>query len=343
VSASSLTSGQIADLVGGRLVGREDVELAGVAPIESAGPGDLAFLASNSYLEYFRRSSAGAVLVTDNFSDEEPGPENRIVVGNLRLALARAMSVIFPEAATAWGISSSAQLGCGVRWTGRTSLGHGAVLGRDVTVGPECVIERNAIVGDRAILGAKCRIGPHASVGPDAVLGDRVFVKAGARVGGVGFAYAGSEDGHVPLKHIGGCRLDDDVEVGANTTIDRGSIGDTVIGAGSKIDNLVQIAHNCRVGRHCIIMAQVGLAGSTVVEDDVLLAGQAGLAGHLTVGRGARIAAQAGVIGDVDAGSTVSGYPARNHREVLRQTAALRKLTRLTKSLERIVEADGSR
>jgi UDP-3-O-[3-hydroxymyristoyl] glucosamine N-acyltransferase len=136
--------------------------------------------------------------------------------------------------------------------------------------------------------------------------------------------------------------LEDDVEVGANTTIDRGSIGDTVIGAGTKIDNLVQIAHNVSIGRHCIIMAQVGLAGSTVLEDDVMLAGQAGLAGHLRVGKGARVAAQAGVIGDVPAGSTVSGYPARPHREVLRQTAALRRLTRHTDSLERIVEADGS-
>jgi UDP-3-O-[3-hydroxymyristoyl] glucosamine N-acyltransferase len=131
------------------------------------------------------------------------------------------------------------------------------------------------------------------------------------------------------------------VEVGANTTIDRGSIGETVVGAGTKIDNLVQIAHNVRIGNRCIIMAQVGLAGSTILEDDVLLAGQAGLAGHLKVGRGARVAAQAGVIGDVDPGTTVSGYPARSHREVLRQAAALRRLSTIARSLERIVEADG--
>jgi UDP-3-O-[3-hydroxymyristoyl] glucosamine N-acyltransferase len=177
-------------------------------------------------------------------------------------------------------------------------------------------------------------------IGPQVKLGDRVVVRSGARVGNVGYAYAASENGHVPLPHVGGCILENEVAVGSNTTIDRGSIGDTVIGAGTKIDNLVQVAHNVRIGRRCLIMAQVGIAGSSELEDDVLLAGQAGLAGHLKVGRQARVAAQAGVIGDIPAGATVSGYPARSHREVLRQSAALRRLTRLTSSLERMVDAD---
>ena len=218
----------------------------------------------------------------------------------------------------------------------------GAVLGRNVRLGRDCVIERHAVVGDGAVLGDECLVGAHASVGPAVELGARVVVNPGARVGGPGFAYAASSEGHVPLKHVGRCILEDDVEVGSNTTVDRGSIGDTVVGAGTKIDNLVQIAHNVRIGNRCIIMSQAGLAGSTVLEDDVLLAGQAGLAGHLKIGRGARIAAQAGVIGDVPAGSTYSGYPARPHREVLRQAAALKRLTPLTDSLEQIVEADGS-
>ena len=338
--AVCLTSGHIADLVDGRLVGRDDINLAGVAPLETAGPGDLSFLASNSHLAYFRQSNAGAVLVTDNLSGVTPGPATCIVVANLRLALARAISALFPEPAVGWGIMSSAEIGRGARWSGRVAIEHGAILGRDVTLGPDCVIGRCAIIEEGASLGESCRIGAHAVVGPGVKLGDRVVLKAGSRVGSAGFAYAASGDGHVPLPHVGGCYLHDDVEVGSNTTIDRGSIGDTVIGAGTKIDNLVQIAHNVRIGRRCLIMAQVGLAGSTLIEDDVLLAGQAGLAGHLKVGRGARVAAQAGVIGDVPAGSTVSGYPARPHREVLRQAAALRKLSRLTTSLERIVEAD---
>ena len=276
----------------------------------------------------------------ESYTTVTPGPATRIVVADLRLALARALSALFPRKTVNWGVDSSAKIGRGVRWSGRIAVEHGAVLGRGATFGADCVVGRYALVEGGASFGEQCSIGPHAVVGPQVRLGDRVVLKAGARVGNVGFAYAASTDGHIPLRHVGGCILEDDVEFGANTTIDRGSIADTVIGAGTKIDNLVQVAHNVRIGRNCLIMAQVGLAGSTVVEDDVLLAGQAGLAGHLKVGRGARVAAQAGVIGDVPAGATVSGFPARPHREVLRQTAALRRLSRLTTSLERMVEAD---
>jgi UDP-3-O-[3-hydroxymyristoyl] glucosamine N-acyltransferase len=309
--------------------------------LETAGPGDLAFLASRSHLGAFRLTNAGAALITEEFADEEAGPSTRIVVTDLRLALTKAVSEIYPEPLVEWGISCDATLGRGLRWQGRVSVASGAVVGCNVTLGRNCIVGNNAVVEDGAVLGDECVVGHDALIGPGVELRNRVLVKPGARIGGVGFAYAASQNGHVHLKHVGRCILENDVEVGANTTIDRGSIGDTVVGEGTKIDNLVQIAHHVRIGKRCIIMAQAGLAGSTVLEDDVLLAGQAGLAGHLKVGRGARVAAQAGVIGDVESGTTVSGYPARSHREVLRQTAALRRLTRIADSLERIVEADG--
>ena len=337
---SLLSSGRIADLVDGRLVGREDVSIAGVAPLDTAGPGDLSFFDSKSHLEYYRRSNAGAVLVTDELSSVIPGPATRIVVENLRLALGRVVSELYPPHTISWGIAASVRIGRGTRWSGRIAIDQGAEIGRNVVFGEDCVVGRCAIIEDGAVLGERCSIGAHSVVGCGTKLANRVLLKAGAKVGNVGFAYAASDDGFIPIPHVGGCYLEDDVEVGSNTTIDRGSIGDTVIGAGTKIDNLVQIAHNVRVGNGCLIMAQAGLAGSTVLEDDVLLAGQAGLAGHLRVGRGARVAAQAGVIGDIPAGSTVSGYPARPHREVLRQAATLRRLSRLTTSLERMVEAD---
>lgn len=282
------------------------------------------------------------MLVAERFAGAESGAASRIVVGDVRLALARVLSAFTQEAAVNWGVASNATIGRGTRWSGRIRLESGAVLGRNVLLGQDCIVERHAVVEDESKIGKECRIGAHAVVFRGTVLGDRVHVKAGARIGGSGFAYAESDAGHAPLPHIGGCWLEDDVEVGANTTIDRGSIGDTVVGAGTKIDNLVQVAHNVRIGKRCLIMAQAGLAGSTVLEDEVLLAGQAGLAGHLTVGRGARVAAQAGVIGDIAAGTTVSGYPARPHREVLRQAAALQKLAPLSRSLERLLESDGT-
>ncbi|HEX6058732.1 MAG TPA: UDP-3-O-(3-hydroxymyristoyl)glucosamine N-acyltransferase, partial [Gemmatimonadaceae bacterium] len=164
----------------------------------------------------------------------------------------------------------------------------------------------------------------------------RVAIHAGARIGSDGFGYVFREGRHAKIPHVGRCIVEDDVEIGANTTIDRGSIDDTVIGAGTKIDNLVQVAHNVRIGRLCLLMSQVGIAGSARIGDGCVIAGQAGLAGHISIGDGARIGAQAGVFGDVPAGETWSGYPARPHKESLRATAALFRLSGLLKRLERL-------
>ncbi len=249
------------------------------------------------------------------------------------------LTEMHPPPAPIWGVHPTAVIGRGVCWQGRISIGPSALLGPRVELGEGCEISPFAVVETGAQLGDECRIGSHAIVCGGTHLGNRVTLKPGARVGTPGFAFASQGSaGHLHVSHVGGCYVEDDVEIGANSTVDRGSIGDTVIGAGTKIDNLVQVAHNVRIGERCLIMAQVGLAGSTIIEDDVMIAGQAGLAGHLAVGRAAKIAAQAGVIGDVAAGSTVSGYPARPHRDVLRQAAALKRLARITPYLERIVE-----
>ncbi len=336
----ALTADQVARLVNGELIGRGDTPLAGVAPLDQAGPGELAFLASTEYLPYFQRSTAGAVLVTPEFRAVTAGPATRIVVPDPQRALHRVLAQLYPSAEPGWGVHPSARLGRGARWQGRIAVGAGAVLSPGVSLGADCIIGAHAVLQPGARLGSGCRIGDHATICAGATLGDRVIVHPGARVGGEGFRFTVGEHGAERLPHVGRCLIGDQVEIGANTTIDRGSIGDTVIGAGAKIDNLVQIAHNVRIGARCIILAQAGIAGSTVVEDDALIAGQAGLAGHLTVGRGARVAAQSGVIGDIPAGATVSGYPARTHREVLRQAAALRRLAPLVDGLERLVHHD---
>jgi len=332
-----VTAGQIADLVGGELVGQQDVQLAGVAPLDRARPGDLSFLSSSRFVDAFRTTTASGVMVSPDFADAVSDVAARIIVSEPALALARLLEYLTPSRAV-WGVHPTARVGRGARWEGRIALGPGSYLGTDVRLGCDCVIGKHAVIEDGVILGDACRIESHATVHQGARLGNRVIVRTGARVGGRGFGFTRSETGHQRLPQIGQCVLGDDVEVGANTTIDRGSLGDTVIGAGTKIDNLVQVGHNVRVGARCVIMAQVGVAGSTVVEDDVMLAGQVGLADHLTVGKGARVGAQGGVIGDIPAGATVSGYPARDHRAVLRQAAALARLTPLVSSLERILD-----
>lgn len=333
---NGLTSAQLADLAGGELVGRPDVRITRVASLEEATSDSLSFLDSPRYLSYFQRSSAGAVLVGPGFRDVTSGPATRIVVPDPYQALRRVLPLLYPETAPAWGVHPSARVGRGTRWVGRIAMGPGAILGRQVAVGRDCRIGAQAVIEDGVALGDGCVVEPHAVIHAGATLGQRVTVRPGARVGGPGFAFATGPRGHERMRHVGRCVIGDDVEIGANATVDRGSVGDTVIGEGTKIDNLVQLAHNVRVGRRCLILAQAGVAGSTVIEDDVVVAGQAGLAGHLTVGRGARVAAQAGVIGDVPAGAAVSGYPARSHREVLRQAGALRRLTPLVSRLEEL-------
>jgi UDP-3-O-[3-hydroxymyristoyl] glucosamine N-acyltransferase len=339
----ALTAGQVARLVEGELIGRAEVVLDAVAPLDRAGPADLALLAASRYLPLLDGSGAGALLVTREFRAVTAGPATRIVVASAPRALRLVLDVLHPAPAPAWGIHPTAGVGRGTRWEGRVAIEAHAGIGADVRLGTDCVVGAHAVIGDGVRMGAGCRIGAHAVLHARTMLGDRAVIHPGARVGGEGFGFTPQSDGARRLPHVGRCRIGDDVEIGANSTVDRGSIGDTVIGSGTKVDNLVQIAHNVRIGARCIIMAQAGLAGSTTIEDDVVLAGQAGLAGHLTVHRGARVAAQAGVIGDVAAGETVSGYPARSHRDVLRQAAALRRLSPLVPQLERMVHHDANR
>lgn len=336
----TLTAAEVAELVEGELVGDGDLVVEGIASLEKAGRHQLAFLASTRYLPYFQRTGAGAALVTPEFRDVAAGPATRIIVGDPARAASRVMDVLRPQQQPQWGVHHSARIDPGVTWEGRLAVGPGAVLGRNVTLGRDCVIGPHAVIEEEAMLGSECRIGSHSRVERGVILGDRVVIKPGARVGGEGFGFSPGTGGPERLRHAGGCIIGDDVEIGANSTVDRGRLEDTVIGAGTKIDNLVQVAHNVQVGERCIIMAQVGIAGSVVVESDSVLAGQAGLADHVRVGRAARVAAQSGVIGDIPAGATVSGYPARHHRSVLRQAAALSRLAPLVGELERLASTN---
>ncbi len=332
-----LTAAAIARLVEGELMGDGMVAVRAIAPLDRARADQLSFCASAKYAPFMESSAAGVVLVTPELAKLPSPAAARVVVSKPHDALMALIPRFYRAPERAPGIHPTVIIGAGV------------TIGDAPSIGPYAVIESRAVLGDRVTIGAHAVVGAGARLGDDvqlyagstvyanAQLGRRVIIQSGARIGSDGFGYVFRGDRHEKIPHVGGCILEDDVEVGANSTIDRGSIDDTVIGAGTKLDNLVQVGHNVRIGRLCLLMAQVGVAGSVRIEDGCILAGQVGVSGHHTIGKGATLAAQAGVFGDIPAGETWSGYPARPHREALRAQAALFKLPGLLRRIERLL------
>lgn len=336
--ARTLTAAAVANAVSGRVVGDADAAVTAIAPLDRAGPQDLSFLASARYASLLADARAGVVLVAPDLAETAGAHvKARVVVEKPHDALLTLIPRLYQPAPRAPGVDPTARLGRGVTLGDGVTIGAHAVIGDGAAVGDGSWIESHVVVGAGVTIGRDCRLHPHVALYPGARLGDRVQIHSGARIGSDGFGYVFREGAHQKIPHVGRAIIEHDVEIGANTTIDRGSIDDTVIGAGTKIDNLVHIAHNVRIGRLCLIMAQVGIAGSTHVGDGVILAGQAGVGGHAEIGKGARIGAQAGVFGDVPAGETWSGYPARPHRESLRSQAALFKLAGMIRGLEKLL------
>jgi UDP-3-O-[3-hydroxymyristoyl] glucosamine N-acyltransferase len=331
---------EIAGVVGGTWEGGSDPELTGVAPLERAGPTDLSFLAHPRYQSYVDASRAAAILVTSALADRTPSHLPRIVVADVHRALADLLPRLYPPPVQKAGIHATAVVGRSVVIGEGVSVGPYAVIGDRTVIGNRARIGAHVVVGDDCDVGEDVVLHPHVTLYPRVALGARSILHTGVRAGVDGFGYAFTGTGHRKVPQVGRCVIGTDVEIGANTTIDRGSIGTTEIGNGVKIDNLVHIAHNVRIGDLSIIVAQVGIAGSTTIGKGVTLAGQAGVPGHTTIGDGATIAAQAGVFGDVPPGETWSGYPARPHREALRSQAGLARLPRILtriRALERAV------
>jgi len=341
--ARRISAREIAALTGGRLVGAPECEVGAVAPLDRAGPGDLSFLAASRYLQYFQQSRASIVLLRAEHVAVEGSVAVRIVVDDPQAALLTILPVLYGPPAWVPGVDATAHIGAGARWEEPIALGAHAVLGKDVRIGRNARIGAGTVLGDGVVIGTDVLLYPRVVCYPGVVIGDRVIVHAGAVIGSDGFGYLPGEGAgaraHRKIPHIGRVVIADDVEIGANTTVDRGSVDDTVIGPGTKIDNLVQIGHNVRLGARCLVTAQVGIGGSTHIEDDVIVGGQAGIQPHLTVGRGARIAGKSGVIRDVAPGGTVMGFPARDRMEYLRAQAAMFRLSRIVDEIEALVKA----
>ena len=316
----ALTAGTVADLVGGRLLAGSDSErrLTGVAPLDRAGTEQLSLLVGAHYLSAFRTSRAGAVLIRPEYQ-EAPGPATRISVRDPQAAMARVLAVMFPAAESKPGaIHPTARLGARVQLGARVRLGPGVVLEDGVVVGDDTELTANVVCCRGTRIGRRC------------------LIKPGAVIGSPGFGFVSGPEGHTRIPHPGGCVLGDDVEIGANSCVDRGSISDTLIGTGTKLDNLVHVGHNSRIGARCLIMGGSVVAGSAEIGDDVIVAGHAAIGGHFRVGDRARIGAKAGVISAVPDGADVSGFPARPHRQFLRAQAVLYRLSRISHRLEEL-------
>jgi UDP-3-O-[3-hydroxymyristoyl] glucosamine N-acyltransferase len=332
-----LTADVIAAELGGELLGDPSAEVRGIAPLDRAGDAELSFLASAKYVPLLAGSRAGVVLVTPELSQSPGATRARIVVPKPHDALLALIPRFYRPARRETGIHHSVEIGAGARIGTGVTIGPFAVIGAGADIGDGAAIDAHAVVGPGVRIGRDCHLYAATTAYSGTLVGNRVIVHSGARLGSDGFGYVFRNGRHEKIPHVGRCIIEDDVEIGANTTIDRGSIDDTVIGSGTKIDNLVHIAHNCRVGRLCLIMAQVGIAGSARIEDGCIIAGQVGISGHHTIGKGATLAAQAGVFGDVPSGQTWSGYPARPHKESLRAHAALFKLAPLVRRIEQML------
>ncbi len=334
------TLGDIATRLGGRVHGDASRRIAGIQPLDLAGPDDLSFISHPRYRKSADTSRAAALIVGSD--DCVPG-RNLIVVENPYAALASAMGLFFETASPAPGISPQAVLGEGARCGTDVSIGPFAVVGRRCRLGDRVVIMPHVVVGDDVRIGVDSVLHPGVIVYAKSILGERVTIHAGSVIGSDGFGYAETEGRRAKILQVGNVVLEDDVEIGACTTIDRATFGSTVVGRGTKIDNLVQIAHNVVIGEGSVLVAQSGIAGSTTLGSRVILAGQSGAAGHLNLGERTVVGAKSAVLQDLPPGSFVIGHPAVDHREWKKGKAAARRLPELLRRLARLEEAVGGR
>lgn len=331
--AAILTLGEVAALA--RIAAPEgadpDMRIEGVAPLESAGPSDIAYMDNAKYVGALAATRAGVCLVSKRFAARVPQGVVALVTSDPYRVFATVLATYFPSATRpgsffgAAGVSPGSFVHPSARLEPGVTVDPGAVIGPHAEIGSGTVIGAQAVIGPHVRIGRNCAIAPQVTI-QAALIGNRVILHPGVRIGQDGFGFAMGLQGHLKVPQVGRVIIQDDVEIGANSTVDRGASRDTVIGEGTKIDNLVQIGHNVVIGRHAIIVAQVGISGSTTLDDYVALGGQSGVIGHVRIGMGAQIAASSNVATDVPAGARWGGTPAKPVRDWFREVTTLKKL-----------------
>ena len=329
-SIMPFTITEIAKHLDGEVVGDGTVVLTGFANADHAKPGDLTFAETDDYFTAAENSPASAIIAGKNCVST-----NKILIRvvNPRLAFAKAMAIFFPEPAFAAGIHPSAVIAPSAQVDPTAHIGPHCTIGERVKIGANVVLQAGNFIGEEAVLGDATRLFPNVTIYARTQIGRRVRIHAGTVIGSDGFGYVFDSGIHRKVPQIGNVVIGDDVEIGANSSVDRGALGSTIIGKGSKIDNLVQVGHNVEIGEYAILCAQVGIAGSVKLGNYVVLAGQAGLAGHLKIGHKATLGAQSGLMANIPAGETWLGSPAKPDRQVKREWIAVQRLPDLLKKI----------
>ncbi len=304
-----------------------------VRALDDAGGSDVSFFDNRKYIAALKATQAGAVFVSADFAKRVPAGAAPLISRDPYRSFARSLEMFFPDAQHSKICGGASAIDATARIEEGAVIEPGALIGPEAQIGRGARIAAGAVIGYRVAVGRDCFVGPGASV-VHALIGNRVIIHAGARLGQDGFGFAMGPSGHYKVRQVGRVIVQDDVEIGANTTIDRGALKDTIIGEGTKIDNLVQIAHNVVIGRHCVIAAQTGISGSTILEDFVAMGGQCGTVGHIRIGAGAQVGAQSGVASDIPRGERWGGYPAKPIITWAREVALLKRLARRKGSVE---------
>jgi UDP-3-O-[3-hydroxymyristoyl] glucosamine N-acyltransferase len=324
----------LAERLACRLDGDGDVEIVRVAGIQHAEPGDLTFLANSRYESAMRETRASAVLLKE---DAPPAPCAMLRTADPYLAFARAVGLFSPPSRPAPGVHTLAAIAPDVRLGSGISIGAFVSIGDGAAIGDNTVVFPNVTIGPGTTIGSDCVIHSNVALRERITIGNRVILQNGVVVGSDGYGFVRRGDGtHEKIPQVATVVIEDDVELGANTTVDRPAVGETRIRTGTKIDNLVQVGHGVTIGRNVLMAAQVGIAGSTHIDDDVIFGGQVGVGGHLTIGRGSIAVGQSGVTNSLDPGSMVAGYPAIDSREWRKASVLFKRLPELKRRIEEL-------